>query len=335
MNYAEENEIVEKKIKLWKRVALVFAIVLLFGTCIFSAFVPAETWKYYFGTPKIQARKDGELRMHFLNVGEGDCSIVEFPDGKVMMVDGGNGAEATATTILRYLNALKIKTIDYVMLTHADSDHCGGLDTILKYKEVKKVYAQKVSPTVNKEYAEFYDAILEEGCDATIATRGESIESNREDCSYALKVIWPYTSDLDNEKEDAENTNILSTVFWLDYGGTSALFTGDMTNFGEKKLLQDAKMGFLDVYGVDLKSTEILKVAHHGSADASSMEFLSYLGLETAVISCARANMYGHPSAETVTNLQTIGAKDYRTYNGHVMISISKNGAYTVEQITA
>ena len=132
MNYAEENEIVEKKIKLWKRVALILAVVLLAGACIFSAIVPAETWKYYHNLPKVRARKDGDLRMHFLDVGEGDCSIIEFPDGKVMLVDGGNGAEITATTILRYLNALKIKSIDYVMLTHADSDHCGALDSVLK-----------------------------------------------------------------------------------------------------------------------------------------------------------------------------------------------------------
>lgn len=150
MGYAAEKEVVEKKIKFWKRVALIVVGVLLIALVIFSCFVNPETWKYYFGMPKLRARADGEMRMHFLNVGEGDCAIIELPDGKVLMVDGGNGSEHTSTTIIRYLNALKIDTIDYLMVTHADSDHCGGLDKVVKYKKVKKAYITYNAPTINQ-----------------------------------------------------------------------------------------------------------------------------------------------------------------------------------------
>lgn len=335
MNYAEEKEIVEKKWKLWKRVALIAVSVLLLSLCVFSCFVPADTWKYHFSLPKIRARADGELRMHFLDVGEGDCSLIEFPDGKVMLVDGGDGAESTATTILRYLNALKIKTIDYVLLTHSDADHCGGLDTVLKQKEVKTVYAQKVSPTIHDEYAEFYDAVLEENCEIELLSRGAEIVSTRSDCPYTFRVLLPYTKDLEDVEEIKTDTNAFSTAFWLDYYGTSAFFAADIPESCEKRLVQDSKFGLLDVYGVDLTSTEILKVAHHGSASSSSAEFLSHLGVKTAVISCARTNLYGHPAEETCRRLQEVGAQEYRTYDGHVMITARKNGEYTVERIAA
>lgn len=335
MNYAEEKEIVEKKVKTWKRVALIAVAALLLALCVFSCFVPADTWKYHFGLPKIRARADGEMRMHFLDVGEGDCALIEFPDGKVMLVDGGNGAEATTTTILRYLNALKIDTIDYVLLTHSDADHCGGLDVVFRQKKVKTAYMQKVSPTIHSEYAELYDAVLEEGCETALLSRGAQIVSERSDCPYTFRVLLPYTKELEDIKEIKTETNVFSTAFWLDYCGTSAFFAADIPDTCEKRLVQDSKVGLLDVYDVDLTSTEILKVAHHGSASSSSAEFLSHLGVKTAIISCARTNTYGHPSKETCDRLQAVGAETYRTYDGHVMITARKNGEYTVERIAA
>ena len=331
----KENRIsvIEKRIKMWKRVGLIVLAVLLFVFCVFSSIVPMDTWKYHFGLPNIRPRAQGEMRMHFLNVGEGDCAIIELPDGQVMMVDGGNGAESTSTTIMRYLNALKIDTIDYMLLTHADSDHCGALDTVLKYKTVKKAYIVKTSSKINQEYAEVYDCLTKENCEMAYATRGEIITSKRADFPYTLTVLWPYTSDLEGIDQIYNETNRLSTVFWLDYFGTSALFTGDAPKAVEVDLLRDAEFGFLNTYGIDLGSTEILKVAHHGSEDASHLEFLSYLGVKDAVISCSRSNLYGHPSMEVCNRLQAVGAKEYRTYEGHVMITATKEGTYKVERV--
>lgn len=177
--------------------------------------------------------------------------------------------------------------------------------------------------------------MVEENCEVELATRGESIFSDRKDCPYTLTVLWPYTSDFVDIDQSYTEANLLSTVFWLDYFGTSALFTGDATVGAEEHIVRDSKMGFLEAYGVALDSTEILKVAHHGSADATGLDLLTHLEVKTAVISCSRSNIYNHPSVDTCARLQTVGAQEYRTYEGHVVITANKQGEYIVEYVKA
>ena len=110
MSYATEKEKIEAKIKIWKRILLGVLLFVLLGLCIFSAFVPANTWKYYVGLPKISRREAGQMRIHFLDVEQGDATLIELPDGKIMLIDGGNGTEKTAKKLLRYLNALNQKS---------------------------------------------------------------------------------------------------------------------------------------------------------------------------------------------------------------------------------
>ena len=77
MNYRRQKEIIEKRVQKWKRVAFTCVAVLLLVLCVFSAFYPAETWKYYFNYPPIDARKEGEMRMHFIDVGQGDTPLIK------------------------------------------------------------------------------------------------------------------------------------------------------------------------------------------------------------------------------------------------------------------
>jgi competence protein ComEC len=332
MNYAEENEIVEKKIKLWKRVALILAIVLLAGACIFSAIVPAETWKYYHSLPKIRARKDGELRMHFLNVGEGDCSIIEFPDGKTLLIDGGD--VDGAKSILRYLNALKIDRLDYVLLTHTDTDHCGSLGEIVKYKKIGFVYLpneqKDKTQTKHLAFESFAKALVEYEIESQIAKRYDGFTSSNENYSYSFDVLFPYS--LASGENDELDSNELSVVSILDYKGVTVLFCGDTNQKVLSKLCKEDKLGVFEGKGVALNSVEILKYPHHGAYDGANEEVLSYLGIKTAVISCGKNNYYGHPSQDTLTSLNKINAQVYRTdRHGTVMITVSNTGEYTTD----
>ena len=135
MNYAKEREIANKK--KWKAKVIVFVVVaiILCLLTVCSWFVPMGQWKYYVHLPNVSAKADGELRIHFLDVGQGDATLIEFPDDKVALIDGGNTQNENVAALLRYMNALKINTIDYLIATHADSDHVGGLDTVLAYKK--------------------------------------------------------------------------------------------------------------------------------------------------------------------------------------------------------
>ncbi len=325
MGYQAEKQKIEGKIKRVKTVALCVTLAALLFLCVFSAFVPPDTWKYYVGKPRVSKRNDGEMRIHFLDVGQGDCTLVELPDGKVALIDGGDGREGTEISVLRYLNALDIHTIDHLIVSHADSDHCGSLDKVLKYKTVLNAYLPATEPeNSNDEYVEFYARLLEEECAMQYSKSFTSLSG--EECIFTF--LYPHLTELADENDDNAN----SSVLWLDYKGVSALFTGDAPLATEGALTRDDTLGLYDAYGVALDSTEILKVAHHGSADSTGVSFLEYLNVQTSVISCGKNNLYGHPSDEVLYRLQQANVTAYCTdERGTVVITVTKDGKYTVE----
>jgi len=342
-NYREHKERREKKVKEIVSVVLAVVICIVAALCVFSLFVPAATWKYHFGLPKVGKRKTGELRAHFLSVGQGDCTILELPDGRSVIIDGGNGKKETELTVMRYLNALGIEKPDFVILTHSDSDHAGSLDKVLRYKGAGTVYMPKLDDvTVNEEYAEFWEEAEKTDAVKRYSQVGETILSKDGRFPYQLVFLSPHA--LDNPKCEYNKVNDgvygdndmndTSAVVWLNYGGTSILFTGDASATVETSLMLADSVGLLkfpDVPEFDLASTEILKVSHHGSSDASSAAFLEYLHLKTAVISVGENNMYEHPSADVLTRLSSVGANVYRTDEvGHVTVTISSDSSYMV-----
>jgi competence protein ComEC len=236
---------------------------------IFSFFYPPESWKYYFVLPDVEKRQEGEMRVHFLDVGQGDSILIELPDGKTMLVDGGAEGAKTEKTILRYMNALKIKTLDYLLITHADNDHCGAIAEIVRIKKVLNAYLPATYDIQSGNYAEAYAELSKADCDLFEANG--TVNLSREGSTpYTLRFLYPYSDSLitgDNEG---------SAIFWLDYMGVSFLFTGDAPEEVETKLLEYKGMGMLPS-SVQLNSTEILKVSHHGSISASSEKFLKYL----------------------------------------------------------
>lgn len=326
MGYRAEKEKIEKKLYTIKQVVLFVVVVFLLGLCIFSTFCPPIRWKYYVKKPDVSRRGDGEMRIHFLDVGQGDCTLIELPDGKVAMIDGGDVSDITAKAILRYLNALKIKTIDYLIVTHPDSDHCGSLKKVVQQKEVLNAYLPAANPeNEGAAYAEFYQQLLEEDCKRIFAESGESFGST--DAEYTFTCVYPYVR---NEWSDPYNGE--STVVWLDYMGTSAIFMGDATWGTETELVRNHELGLLENLGVDLSSTEILKVGHHGSNSSTSKEFLQYLNVKASVISCGKNNPYGHPMEEVLQKITDAGSKTYRTdNNGTVMISVKSSEGFTVK----
>ncbi|MBQ7913200.1 MAG: MBL fold metallo-hydrolase [Clostridia bacterium] len=342
MGYRADKEKVENKFKLVKRISLGILLLCLVGLSIFSAFVPPNTWKYYVGLPNVGRRKAGEARVHFLNVGQGDCSLIELPDGKVMLIDGGDYQVSTQKTVLRYLNALKIDVIDYLVISHADEDHCGALDVVLKYKKVLNAYLPPTYPIDGTEYAEAYEALEKEKCNLFYTSRAtDCLDGAYKGYTYALSFLSPYSLDVENvlnnptAEYDADLDNQLSAVTYFDYQGVGVLFTGDVDFSVEENLMRDDG-GFddFDARDFDLSSTEILKVAHHGSKYSTSKEFLEYLHTETAVISCGAGNPYGHPTNETLSRLTAVGASVWRTdLDGHVVITIAKSGEYRVKTI--
>ena len=324
MGYRAEKEKIEKKLRVIRLATLCVVLAAVVGLCVFSAFCPPATWKYYVKKPDVVKREDGELRVHFLDVGQGDCTLIELPDGKVALIDGGDSTDRTKKTVLRYLNALKIKTIDYLIVTHADSDHCGSLATLLQQKTVLNAYLPTTNPTdAGGVYASMYQELLEQNTTKIFSARGEMLAD--ETAPYTFSFVYPYAEDVESDVGE-------SSVAWLDYKGISFIFMADATVETEEKLIRDSELNFLDNIGVDLRSTEIIKIGHHGSETSSSLEFLQYLQVKEAVVSCGKNNPYNHPRDKVLENVATAGADLYRTdENGTVVVSVKDVGCYSVK----
>lgn len=335
MGYRAEKLKVEEKVSNVKRVVLVILVIIILALCIFSAFFPPSYWQYNVGCPEIELRQEGTARIHFIDVGQGDCTLIELPNGRTMLIDGGDGTGKTAKAILRYLNALDIDAIDYLVVTHADSDHCGGLDTVLEYKTVRTVFLPPVlSKYANEEYVSFFTQVVEQGLPTVFSSRSIVFDGSGA-YPFTLTFLHPYSLDVTEgaiEHGKSEDNNEKSAALWLDYAGTSALFAGDLPTEIEDKLALEDSLGAFKNMGVDLTSTEILKVSHHGSSSSSSLGFLQYLQVKTAVISCSAQNIYNHPSSEVLSSLATVNAAVHCTDEvGSVMITMHSNGSYTTK----
>lgn len=338
MGYKAEKDKVEKKFKSLKVVLFCILSFFVLALCVFSFYIPPNTWKYYVKLPNVCKRGAGELRIHYIDVGQGDATLIEFPDGQVMLIDGGDGGGKAKKSLLRYMNALKIDEIDYLILTHADGDHYGGLKEVLSHKTVFNAYLPPSFPENDTKYAELYAALVKSDCRMIYSSRTVPPVTPRDaEYPYTVKFLFPhqYTVEgiLSGEIVEADD-NALSSVLWLDYNGASALFMGDAPSSVEELMRKEDGVGAFAAMNVSLSSTEILKLSHHGSATATSQEFLRFLGVKEGIVSCGKDNAYGHPAKETLARLDLAGVNVHRTdLNGHIMATISQGGSYQVSYV--
>lgn len=301
----------------WLRIALVVflacAVALFFIIVPYRALLPAD---------RISARREGELRIHFLSVGQGDATVVEFPDGDALLIDGGNGSFSANDALVRYLKGLQFSALTLI-LTHADSDHFGGLTEVLRVFDAQKVYLPAIGSSADG-YDRFLSAVEKEGCETDTLSRYDVI--SRPSGAYAVCISPRSVGETDE--------NDASVTLFLSYEGVNVLLCSDMGMQRENLLLSELALSedIFDsaAYSVRLPETDILKVAHHGSGEASGEAWLAMLSPEAAIISCGAGNDYRHPAQETLERLEGVGAEIFRTDElGHIVVSIS-GGGYTI-----
>ncbi|TCS80344.1 ComEC/Rec2 family competence protein [Tepidibacillus fermentans] len=248
----------------------------------------------------------GKLEVRFLNVGQGDATLVKFPSGKVMLVDGGNNQYGQA--VVNYIKDAGVKSIDIMVATHPDADHIGGLDVVLQNFVVKKFYAPKVANNT-KSYEDMLLAVKNEGIGISSATAGVKLDVGAGATAEMVGPIKNYgSSDMNNN----------SAVIRIVHGSTSFLLTGDAEIESESDMIASGKT---------LKST-VLKVGHHGSKSSTSLSFLNAVSPSYAVISVGHNN-YGHPTTEILNRLSSKGIKIFRTDKQGTIIATS-NGSKVV-----
>lgn len=340
MGYKAEKEKMEKKIKLFKIILLCIFLFCFLGLCLFSAFVPPNSWKYKVALPDVCSRKSGELRVHFIDVGQGDCTLVEFPDDKVMLIDGGDGSGKATKSLLRYINALEIDEINDLVLTHSDEDHCGGLATVLKYKKVFNAYLPPSFPESDTKYAQFYAKLFKTDCNTFFTSRLMQFSCRAQSgfsYPYNVQCLYPQSKAIDDilsgDKEISDN-NAVSSVLYIEYAGVKVLLMSDAPQSVEEQLLMDDEVGVWANADVSLQGVSVLKLAHHGSAMATSLSFLQYLGVKDGIISCGRDNSYGHPADETLARLRQANVNVHRTdIRSHILLTIEKDGQYSIDYV--
>lgn len=241
------------------------------------------------------------LRIKVLDVGQGDSIVVHTEQGKTILFDGGGEkknnediANTGKNVISKYLKYSGINKIDVMISTHPDYDHIKGLIELIELTQIGKL----ILPIGNCNETELAKTLIEKARKKNIP-----IYYFKEDDKFILDGIT-FTCLYPQVGVDsiASNNNDYSLVFKMDYKDKSTIFTGDIEEKGEKYIVNKYK---------NLK-TDILKVAHHGSATSSTKEFINALKPEYAII-CVGNNNYGHPKEEILNRLQSMGTHIYTT----------------------
>ena len=233
------------------------------------------------------------FQIHFLDVGYGDAALV-ICDGKTMLIDGGSSAK----TISGFLTEQGISYLDYVVATHAHSDHVGGLTGAFSVADVD-VILSTVAESDDKSFQKFADKAKEQGRAITVPKVGDSFSLGE----AVVTVLGPVPG------KQYEDPNDTSLVLYIVYGETSFLFTGDIEEPAQRDLLES---------GVIPHAT-LLKVPHHGKASAATKAFLDAVTPLYGVISIGASRL---PADDTLLRLQESGTTVYRTdLNGTVLCS--------------
>jgi len=243
------------------------------------------------------------LRLHVIDVGQGDALLVQAPGGKTVLID--TGPAGARRTLLRYLRTHGVEKIDLLLHSHAHADHVGNTAAIIHEFGVGMVLDPGF-PHPAKAYARALAAIEAAGVPVRIARRGRTVRIGR---GVTLSILAPEVPLLTGTRSDV---NANSIVLRIDYGQVRILMTGDAEGETEARLLRHDRSAL---------RAQVLKVAHHGSRFATHGPFIRAVSPALAVISAGVDNAYGHPAKKILGRLASHGvAVAITARDGHVLI---------------
>lgn len=241
--------------------------------------------------------KAEKMEVHFIDVGQGDSTLITC-DGHAMLIDAGESTKGTA--IQNYLQKQKIKKLDYLILTHPDSDHIGGAPVIITKFEIDKVFISNFEKD-NKTYQKLIQSLDNKRLKKITPEVGSQYALG----SANVTILAP--------NREYDDPNDASIALMIQNGKNKFLFTGDAEEEAEQDILDN---------DIDL-SADVYKAGHHGSRTSTSQKFFDAVSPSYAVISCGEDNSYGHPHAETLNTFRMNGVKVYRTDEDGTIIATS------------
>lgn len=255
----------------------------------------------------------GKIKITFLDIGQGDATFIEFPNGEQMLIDCA--IDARILEALGRVMPYYDRDIDYLMITHPDSDHYGGCEEVLERFDVKNIIYNGLRKEYDPMWQSFWWAKENE--------ETNYYEIDKEDvwniASTTLHFLYPDHSMADDPGipgyQGETDSNDTSIVFKLEYGENSALFTGDAEQHVEEYLIA--------AYG-DQLDADILKLGHHGSDSSSIQGFIDITSPAHAIASVGLDNKFGHPSRRVLKRVERIGGQSWRTdLQGDIRLEIT------------
>lgn len=239
------------------------------------------------------------IKIHYIDVGQGDAIFIELPNKKTMLIDAGESSKGKIVS--NYITKLKYYKIDYIVGTHPHTDHIGGLAYIINNFDVENIYMPKAIST-SKTYENLLNTISQKGLKITTAKADVNIinENNLE-----INIIAP-----NREYSDLNNS---SAVIKITYGNRKFLFMGDAETKSENDIISDV-------------SADVIKIGHHGSDTSSGQTFINKVKPKYVIIMVGNNNQYDHPYQITIDKWINAGAKVYRTdINGNIVVTSDGN----------
>lgn len=238
-----------------------------------------------------------DLKVNFIDVGQGDSCMITTPSNKKILIDSGGSEsyDVGKNILFPYLLDRKVTKVDYIIISHFDTDHCKGFEYVMNNINVKNVIISK-QPEDSENYKEFLKIVKKRKINIIVVDNGDKIFIEK---NLYIYILWP---DSDNfVSENALNNN--SIVCKVVYNNFSMLFTGDIEKIAEEQIIK------LYENSNALKST-VLKVAHHGSKSSSIEEILEKIKPKIALIGVGESNKFGHPNDGVIERLNNIRNKN-------------------------
>lgn len=279
---------------------LKFGLVLIFLAAFPALWeqLPGEMTKAFWEAAS-EAFQDGSgLEIHYLDVGQGDSTLI-LCDGHAMLIDAGDNDKGTA--VQSYLEGQGVTALDYVIGTHPDADHIGGLDVVLYKFDCQMV----MMPDFEKD-TRTYDDVVQTMKRKRYKNTLPEVGTVYELGSAVFTIVAP-------NGEYGDDANDYSVGILLQHGKNRFLFTGDAEEASEADMLEN---------GIDLEA-DVFKASHHGSRTANTEEFLQTVDPDYVVISCGQDNSYGHPHAEVMNRLRAMGISVFRTDEQGTIVAYS------------
>lgn len=239
-----------------------------------------------------------DLKVTFIDVGQGDSELIELPDGKTMLIDAG---EASASAeVIDTLKEAGVDEIDYLVGSHPHSDHIGGMEAVLSAFEVKSVWAPD-APDATQTYEGFLDAVDAKGLTIDEAKVGKTIATGKS--SYSIELLAP------SGEVESEDMNDYSSIVRVEYGEISFLFTGDASSE--------------DIVAASPGHVDVLKAAHHGSETGTDPSVISETTPSFVIMSYSEGNSYGHPDQAVLDSISAADGTVYSTASNGRVTAIS------------